>query len=81
MHIAASVISILRHSGEFAAMNEPADTSFVITKVYSLQYSSLMVVVHSLLSQSRVQLCDPLDCSPPGSSVNGISSVQWLSRV
>ena len=30
---------------------------------------------------SHVQLCDPMDCSPPGSSVHGISqarTLEWL---
>ena len=30
---------------------------------------------------SRVQLCDPMDCSPPGSSVRGISQARMLEWV
>ena len=30
--------------------------------------------MHAKLLQSRPTLCDPMDCSPPGSSVHGISS-------
>ena len=30
----------------------------------------------ALLTQSRPTLCDPLDCSPPGSSVHGILPLQ-----
>ena len=30
---------------------------------------------------SRVQLCDPMDGSPPGSPVSGISQVRILERV
>ena len=30
---------------------------------------------------SRVQLCDPVDCSPPGSSVHGISQARILEWV
>ena len=31
--------------------------------------------------RSRPTLCDPLDCSPPGSSVHGISQARILERV
>ena len=33
-------------------------------------------------SLSRVQLCNPMDCSPPGSSVHGILQaiiLQWIA--
>ena len=30
---------------------------------------------------SRVRLCDPLDCSPPGSSVHGILQARIPERV
>ena len=30
------------------------------------------VKVKMLVAQSRPALCDPMDCSPPGSSVHGI---------
>ena len=35
-----------------------------------------------LISQSCLSLCDPMDCSPPGSSVHGISqarTLQWVA--
>ena len=31
-----------------------------------------------LLAQSCLTLCDPMDCSPPGSSVHGISQARIL---
>ena len=31
-------------------------------------------------SLSRVRLCDPMDCSPPGSSVLGILQTRTLER-
>ena len=34
-----------------------------------------------LVSQSRLTLCDPMDCSPPGSSVHGISQTRTLEWV
>ena len=33
------------------------------------------------LSLSHVQLCDPMDCSPPGSSVHGIFQATILEWV
>ena len=34
-----------------------------------------------LCAQSCLILCDPVDCSPPGSSVHGISQARILERV
>ena len=34
----------------------------------------------ALVAQSCPTLCDPVDCSPPGSSVHGISQVRILER-
>ena len=34
--------------------------------------SSMCIFLLCMLSQSRQTLCDPLDCSPPGSSIHGI---------
>ena len=31
-----------------------------------------------LVAQSRLTLCDPMDCSPPGPSVHGISQARIL---
>ena len=36
---------------------------------------------HLLLPQSCPTLCDPVDCSPPGSSVHGISQARILEWV
>ena len=33
----------------------------------------------SEVSHSSVRLCDPVDCSPPGSSVHGISRQEYWS--
>ncbi|CAI9159961.1 unnamed protein product [Rangifer tarandus platyrhynchus] len=38
--------------------------------------------MHAVLSHfSRVQLCDPMDCSPPGASVHGIFQTRILGWV
>ena len=34
-----------------------------------------------LVTQSCPTLCDPMDCSPPGSSVHGILQARILERV
>ena len=34
---------------------------------------------HCLVAQSCSTLCDPMDCSPPGSSVHGILQARMLS--
>ena len=39
---------------------------------------SCMCVTHSL--QSYLTLCDPMDCSPPGSSIHGILQARKLER-
>ena len=37
--------------------------------------------MHAKLLQSCLTLCDPMDCSPPGSSVHGISQARILDWV
>ena len=37
--------------------------------------------VKVLVAQSFLTLCDPMDCSPPGSSVHGISQARILEWV
>ena len=42
----------------------------------------ILIVVKVLVAQSCPTLCDPMDCSPPGSSVHGISQIrilEWLA--
>ena len=39
------------------------------------------VCVCVLVPQSCLTLCDPMDCSPPGSSVHGILQARTLERV
>ena len=40
-----------------------------------------MCVRADMLSRSRVQLLDPMDCSPPGSSVHGVLQARILEWV
>ena len=48
-------------------------------QVFQPQYST---VQYSEVAQSCLTLCDPVDCSPPGSSVHGIlqaSVLEWVA--
>ena len=40
---------------------------------------SVFVVLVALAAQSRLTLCDPMDCSPLGSSAHGISNQEYWS--
>ena len=42
---------------------------------------TLCKVAKVLVAQSCPTLCDPMDCSPPGSSVRGISQARILEWV
>ena len=46
----------------------------------SCPYISLRIVLH-LVAQLCPTLCDPMDCSPPGSSVHGILQARRLEWV
>ena len=53
--------------------------TYIIKLLNDEESHSLKVKVKSL---SRVQLCDPMDCSPPGSSVHGILQagiLEWVA--
>ena len=39
----------------------------------------LQIHVHAKSLQSRLTLCDPMDCSPPGPSVHGFSRQEYWS--
>ena len=41
----------------------------------------LLLNVKGLVTQSCLTLCDPVDCSPPGSSVHGILQARVLEWV
>ena len=46
---------------------------------FRILFNALCVL--SLVAQLRTALCNPLDCSPPGSSVHGILQARILERV
>ena len=43
--------------------------------------SLLSVTMKVLVAQSCLTLCDPMDCSPPGSAVHGILQIRILEQV
>ena len=45
------------------------------------KFSVTLCCGSSLIAQSCPTLCDPMDCSPPGSSVHGISQARILKWV
>ena len=44
-------------------------------------WMDLESVIQKVKSLSRVQLCDPMNCSPPGSSVHGILQQKYWRGV
>ena len=53
--------------------------SLVTTTLLVLSFQN--VCVHAQSLQSCLTLCDPIDCSPPGSSIHGISQTRILEWV
>ena len=54
----------------------------MIAKFIYKPFSHLVVVVKVIVTQSCPTLCNPMDCSPPGSSVHGIPQariMEWVS--
>ena len=52
----------------------------VLTRTF-IQLSLMYCAVLCLFAQSCLTLCDPMDCSPPGSSVHGIPQARILEWV
>ena len=48
-------------------------TTVIIFVTYTISPAWNTLVCVWLVAQSRLHLCDPMDCSPPGSSVRGDS--------
>ena len=70
--------SFLNKNGESKARAEQQRISWSKNGYLSvfLQFFSFVVVV--LVAQSCLTLCDPMNCSPPGSSVHGIIQARIL---
>ena len=54
---------------------------FIDTYVYTHVYTQMYTHVCVLITQSCLTLCDPMNCSPPGSSVHGILQARILEWV
>ena len=53
----------------------------LIRKLYAFIFYLFLVSLCVLVAQSDLTLCDPMNCSPPGSSVHGISQARILEWV
>ena len=58
----------------------PSSPSFGCSMCLPIPGPGIMLC-RSLVAQSCPTLCDPVDCSPPGSSVPGILQARMLERV
>ena len=70
-----------RYSGQIASSRDPPPRS---SAWLNLPVSLLQTHTHTHthVAQSCPTLCDPMDCSPPGSSVHGISQawiLEWVA--
>ena len=57
------------------------DFVHVLLTFYLIILFSLLMKVKALVAQLCLTLCDPMDCSPPGSSVHGILQARILAWV
>ena len=83
------VPSLRRQNGENTIVNSNVDTSMksavVVLQLHdSIFFNTVCVCVCVCVcvrAQPCLTLCDPMDCSPPGSSVHGISQARILEWV
>ena len=66
-------------SQEWASPAVPAETSYCLRTTHGEQVKWSEEKV--LVAQSCLTLCDPMDCSPPGSSIRGILQARTLEWV
>ena len=59
----------------------PTPNSSLCHQLGILQFSSILTLLLLPSRFSHVQLCDPMDCCPPGSSAHGIPQARILERV
>ena len=67
-----------KEAGREGRVSEYLDRCAALLKLTQSVNQLLAVTVQSL---SRVPLCNPTDCSPPGSSIHGISPARILEWV
>ena len=54
---------------------------YILKVLYMLYELMLLCISESEIAQSCLALCDPMDCSLPGSSIHGISQARILEWV
>ena len=62
----------------FSPFSCPFSVSIHFLEAYYMSDIVLATVLGNICSLSRVRLCDPMDCSSPGSSVHGIFQARRL---
>ena len=72
-HIATFFLRFFSHTGYFRVLSRAPCALFIVGCMRQLQSPNLPYAVLYLAAQSCLTLCDPIDCSPPGSSVHGDS--------
>ena len=50
-------------------------------RLFDISFDLSLLALLSEIAQSCLTLCDPMDCSPPGSSIHGISKARVLEWV
>ena len=69
---------VFRQQPELKALEKRLGTSILCTSILNLKYTSdygkkyLALFIPKVKSLSCLTLCDPMDCSPPGSFIHGI---------
>ena len=56
--------------------------NYAVNYFYKYKNFLLLVLLMCVCAQLCLTLCNPMDCSPPGSSVHGISQariLEWIS--
>ena len=64
-----------------AVTNWKANWNFVVSVLWENVYVYEMPLYACSVAKSCLTLCDPMDCSPPGSPVHGISQARLMERV
>ena len=62
-------------------MTEQARMHAKMKEVRKCEFAEMHIIIVVLVAQSCLTLCDPVDCSLPGSSVHGIFQARMLERV
>ena len=78
-HISKDSSKFLFHSVRLLLTLDTGEPHFNLIKESPIY--AMRTRLHAKSLQSSPTLCDPMDCSPPGSSVHGISQARTLEWV